>query len=43
LGETLAETDLLESPVDPAETWTNEFLDTGSEAITAYADRIEDT
>ncbi len=41
LGETLAETDLLEGAVDPDETWTNEFLDTGDEAIAAYASRVE--
>lgn len=40
LGETLAETDLLEGSVDPDTVWTNEYLDAGAEEITEYADRI---
>lgn len=41
LGETLAETDLLEGAVDPGETWTNEFLDTDDGTIAGYASRVE--
>ena len=33
LGETLSETDLLEGPIDPSTVWTNEYLDTASDAI----------
>ena len=40
LGETLAETDLLEGDIDPDAAWTNEFLDDGFGGISAYADRI---
>jgi NitT/TauT family transport system substrate-binding protein len=40
LGETLAETDLLESAVDPDDAWTNEYLDDGDPVIANYADRI---
>ncbi len=40
LGETLAETDLLEGPVDPDAVWTNEYLDAEASAIAEFADRI---
>lgn len=40
LGETLAETDLLDGRVDPDDAWTNEFLDGNSELIQTYAERI---
>ena len=33
LGETLSETDLLEGPIDPSTVWTNEYLDTATDAI----------
>jgi NitT/TauT family transport system substrate-binding protein len=41
LGDTLSETELLDSAVATDETWTNEFLDSNSEFIQRYADRIE--
>jgi NitT/TauT family transport system substrate-binding protein len=37
LGETLAETDLLEGPIDPSTVWTNEYVDTDADAIGNYA------
>ncbi|WP_435069156.1 ABC transporter substrate-binding protein [Haloplanus sp. C73] len=40
LGEMLAETDLLESPVDPEEAWTNEYVDDSDPVIANYAERI---
>lgn len=40
LADTLADTDLLDGPVDPGGAWTNEFLD-DRPAITAYAARID--
>ena len=40
LGETLAETDLLDGEVDPDAAWTNEYLDADADAIGAYADRV---
>ena len=41
LGETLAETDLLDGSVAPDEAWTNEYLDDDAEAIREYAERVE--
>ncbi|MDL5362473.1 ABC transporter substrate-binding protein [Halalkalicoccus sp. NIPERK01] len=40
LGETLAETDLLDGEIDPRAVWTNEYLDGEAPAIAEYADRI---
>ncbi len=40
LGETLAETDLLEGPADPDAVWTNEYLDSEAPTVAEYADRI---
>ncbi|MFB6107482.1 MAG: ABC transporter substrate-binding protein [Haloplanus sp.] len=40
LGETLAETDLLESPVEPDAAWTNDYLDESDPVVTDYAARI---
>jgi NitT/TauT family transport system substrate-binding protein len=40
LEATLAETDLLEGPVDLDAVWTNEYLDSEAPAIAEYADRI---
>jgi NitT/TauT family transport system substrate-binding protein len=40
LGETLAETDLLDRPVDPELVWTNEYLG-DDEIIEEYAEYIE--
>ena len=40
LGQTLAETDLLEGDIDPDGAWTNEFLDGDAESIGRYAGRI---
>ncbi|WP_122089054.1 ABC transporter substrate-binding protein [Halalkalicoccus subterraneus] len=40
LGETLAETDLLEGAADPDAVWTNEYLDSEAPSIAEYADRI---
>ena len=40
LGETLAETDLLEGPIDPDAVWTNEYLDAGSELVREYVARV---
>jgi NitT/TauT family transport system substrate-binding protein len=40
LAEMLAETDLLESPVDPDEAWTNEYVDDSDPVIADYAERI---
>ena len=40
LGEMLAETDLLESPVDPDDAWTNEYVDDTEPVIANYAERI---
>lgn len=39
LGRTLAETDMLDGPVDPESVWTNEYLDGESDAIRRYAER----
>lgn len=39
LAETLADSDLLEGPVDPDETWTNEYLPE-TPVVTDYATRI---
>ncbi len=39
LGETLAETDLLEGEIDPDAAWTNEYLDADAPAIRDYAER----
>ncbi|MFC6903733.1 ABC transporter substrate-binding protein [Halalkalicoccus tibetensis] len=40
LGRTLAETDLLEGPVEQGSVWTNEYLDREAAAIGEYATRI---
>jgi NitT/TauT family transport system substrate-binding protein len=40
LGDTLSETELLDSEVTTDEAWTNEFLDSDSKFIQRYADRI---
>ncbi|MFB6194678.1 MAG: ABC transporter substrate-binding protein [Haloplanus sp.] len=40
LAEMLAETDLLESSVDPDDAWTNEFVDASDPVIADYAERI---
>ena len=40
LGRTLAETDLLEGPIDPDAAWTNEYLDTQAEVVGEYATRV---
>lgn len=40
LGETLAETDLLEGEIDPDAVWTSEFVDTDADVIRDYADRV---
>ena len=40
LRTTLAETDLLESDIDPDAAWTNEFLDEDAESIGRYAGLI---
>jgi NitT/TauT family transport system substrate-binding protein len=40
LGAMLAETDLLESPVDSAAAWTNEYVDDADPVIANYAERI---
>ncbi|WP_251328075.1 ABC transporter substrate-binding protein [Haloplanus pelagicus] len=40
LAGMLAETDLLESPVDPDEAWTNEYVDDADPVIANYAERI---
>lgn len=40
LGETLAETELLDGRIETEAAWTNEFLDGSSEPIRSYADRI---
>lgn len=41
LANTLAETDLLDGPVDPDEAWTDEYLDREAAAIGRYAERID--
>lgn len=41
LGNTLSETELLDTKITTDETWTNEFLDNDSEYIQKYADRIK--
>ncbi|GAB7017219.1 ABC transporter substrate-binding protein [Halostagnicola bangensis] len=40
LEAALAETDLLEGPVEPDDAWTNEYLDSDATVLTEYADRI---
>lgn len=40
LGETLAETDLLEGEIDPDVVWTNEFVDTDADVVRNYVDRV---
>ncbi|ELY94826.1 NMT1/THI5 like domain-containing protein [Natrialba chahannaoensis JCM 10990] len=40
LGQTLAETDLLEGEIDPDAVWTNDFIDTDDEVIGSYAERV---
>ena len=40
LGDTLSETELLDTEVTTDEAWTNEFLDGDSEHVRKYADRI---
>jgi NitT/TauT family transport system substrate-binding protein len=41
LAGTLAETDLLDGPVDPDAAWTNEYLDASADAIGDYAAGID--
>ncbi|MFC4550415.1 MULTISPECIES: ABC transporter substrate-binding protein [Halorussus] len=41
LAGTLSETDLLDGPVDPDETWTNEYLDRDADAIRVYAEQTD--
>ncbi|PSP82431.1 myristoyl transferase [Halobacteriales archaeon QS_1_68_17] len=41
LAGTLAETDLLDGPVDPDAAWTNEYLGASTDAIGDYAARID--
>jgi len=41
--ETLAAGDFFENPVDPADAWTNEYLDTDDAFLGGYADRVSGT